>query len=145
MQIYKLTSSQTDKVYVGKTNLKLNRRFQYHKSDYKSWSEGRRQFKSSYFLTEYEDCKIEIIETTNNSLREIYWIQKLNTCNFEHNGDDYFIGKVKDRGCKLGFIYRFEITRNKKLIIEKTSTDKQFLKNFRDKWIKNNQHLFIEK
>jgi len=143
MIIYKLTSSQTDQVYVGKCK-SLKDRFKSHKCDYKSWLEGRRDFRSSYFLTEYDDVKIELIEETKNSLREIYWIQKLNTVNYDNNGDDYFICKVKDKNCKLGFLYRFEIKRNKKRIIEKKSTDKQFILKYRDEWIKNNPQVFME-
>jgi hypothetical protein len=36
-KIYKLTSSQTDKVYIGSTIRSLNVRFSNHKSHYKSW------------------------------------------------------------------------------------------------------------
>jgi len=144
MQIYKLTSSQTDQVYVGKTKDTLNRRFQIHKDDYKLWLDGRREFRSSYFLTEYEDVKIELIEETNNSLREVYWIQKLNCCNFDFNGDDFFIYKSKHKRTKLRFIYTFEIKRNKKLIVQKRSIDIEYLRKFRDEWLKNNQYLFIE-
>tara|TARA_R110002153_G_scaffold131153_1_gene280097 strand:+ start:75 stop:512 length:438 start_codon:yes stop_codon:yes gene_type:complete len=145
MYIYKLTSSQTDLVYVGKTNQTLKRRFKNHKDDYNGWLEGRRDFRSSYFLTEYEDVKIELIEETNNSLREVYWIQKLNTVNYDHNGDDYFIHERKDKSCTLGFTYNFEIIRNNKNIVQKRSTDLEYLKEFRDEYIKNNQQVFMEK
>ena len=142
MYIYKLTSSQTDQVYVGKCK-SLKDRFKSHKCDYKSWLEGRRDFRSSYFLTEYDDVKIEFIEETKNSLREIYWIQKLNTVNYDNNGDDYFICKVKHPGTKTGFIYGFKIQRNEKKIVQKYSTDLEYLKEFRDEWIKNNPQVFI--
>jgi len=144
MKIYKLTSLQTDKIYVGKTTLTLKERFGKHKCDYKLWLDGRRQFKSSYFLTEYEDVKIELIEETNNSLREIYWIQKLNCCNFDFNGDDLFIYQVKCKKMKLGYFYRFQITRNNKPIVWKRSVDKEYLKKYRDNWIENNPQVFIE-
>tara|TARA_R110001592_G_scaffold145484_1_gene369120 strand:+ start:64 stop:495 length:432 start_codon:yes stop_codon:yes gene_type:complete len=143
MQIYKLTSSQTDLVYVGKTIETLEERFRNHKDDYKLWLEGRREFKSSYFLTEYEDVKIEFIEETKNSLREVYWIQKLNTCNFQHNGNNYFIYKHKHKRTKTGFIYVFKIGRNKKKIVEKKSIDLEYLKTYRDEFIKNNPEVFM--
>ena len=114
MQIYKLTSNKTNQVYVGKTDQTLKKRFQIHKDDYNGWFKGRRDFCSSYFIMEFEDVKIELIEETKNSLREIYWIQKLNTCNFDHNGEDYFIHKHANKECKQGFRYVFEIRRNKK-------------------------------
>ena len=144
MIIYKLTSSQTDDIYVGKTKQTLEERFKDHKDDYTGWLDGRRPFKSSYFLMEYQDVKIELIEETNNSLREIYWIRKLNSCNFEHNGDDYFIYKIKDTRCKLGYTYRFKIQRNKKWIVQKRSIDLEYLKTYRDEFIKNNPEVFME-
>ena len=143
MQIYKLSSLQTNQVYVGKTN-NLKDRFQCHKDHYKNWLNGTHEFCSSYFLMEYDDCKIEFIEGTNNSLREIHWIRELNTVNFEHNGDDYFIYKEKDKKCTLGFIYVFEIQRNKKRIVQKYSVNKEVVIKFRDEWIKNNPQVFIE-
>ena len=85
---------------------------------------------------------MEFIEETNNSLREIYWIRKLNTCNFDYNGDDYFICKQKDKCMKLGFRYCFQFKRKKKRLVNKTSADKEFLKKFRDEWIKDNPQLF---
>tara|TARA_R110000772_G_scaffold149869_4_gene260583 strand:+ start:508 stop:939 length:432 start_codon:yes stop_codon:yes gene_type:complete len=141
MKIYKLTSNQTDQVYVGKTK-DMSRRFTKHKSDYKLWLDDRYIFSSSYFISQYDDVKMEYIEETNNSLREVYWIQKLNTCNFQHNGDDYFIHKLKDKKMRLGFKYCFEIKRNNKRIVAKYSKDLEFLKKFRDEWIKDNQQIF---
>ena len=143
MQIYKLTSSQTNQVYVGKTKDTLKERLKEHKSDYRRWLNGTHTFCSSYFIIEYDDCKIELIEKTNNSLREIHWIQKLNTCNFNFNGD-YFITEHKNKRYKQGFIYIFQIERNKTRLIEKRSTNKEYLIKVRDEWIKNNQHVFIE-
>ena len=144
MKIYKLTSSQTDQVYVGKTTQTLKDRFYSHKSDYNRWLNGLGDFKSSYFLTEYDDAKIELIEETNNSLREIYWIQKLNTVNLDFNGPNFFIYKQKKKDCRLGFIYIFVITRNKKPIIQKRSVDLEYLKEFRDNWLRNNPTIFLE-
>ena len=142
MIIYKLTSSKTDQVYVGKT-VNLENRLKCHLNDYKQWLNGKHHFISSYFMLDYDDVKIEAIEKTNNSLREIYWLRKLNSCNFEFNGPNYFIYQLKDKKMKLGFIYVFEI-RRKKRIVQKRSSNLEFLKKFRDDFIKNNQYLFIE-
>ena len=144
MQIYKLTSSQTDLVYVGKTKQTLEKRFQDHKDHYIGWLDGKSEFRSSYFLTEYDDFKIELIEETKNSLREIHWILKLNSCNFEFNSEDYFIYEHKDKCCKQGFRYVFKIMRNRKFIIQKSSIDLEYLKTYRDEFIKNNPEVFIE-
>ena len=144
MIIYKLTSSQTDQVYVGKTKQKLYDRFSKHKNKYNYWLNDKGQFKSSFFLIEYDDCKIELIEETKNSLREIYWIRKLDSCNFDFNGDDYFICKEKRKDSKQGFVYKFAIQRNKKRIVRKTSVNKEVVIKFRDDFLKNNQNLFME-
>tara|TARA_R110002153_G_scaffold24682_4_gene78615 strand:- start:1240 stop:1680 length:441 start_codon:yes stop_codon:yes gene_type:complete len=144
MKIYKLTSAQSDEVYVGKTNKTLDERFCKHFCEYKRWLKGIGKFNSSYFLTEYDDVKIELIEENNNSLKEIYWIRQLNSCNFYFNGPDYFIYKQQAKDCLHGFIYVFEIRRNNKRLVGKKSVDLDYLRKFRNEWIKNNEHLFIE-
>ena len=146
MIIYKLTSSKTDQVYVGKTVQKLNCRLNGHTSDYYCWLKDTKDnhFCSSYFIAEYDDVKIEEIEETNNSLREIYWIRKLNCCNFEFNGDNYFIYKHFDKKLRLGYRWLFKIILKHKKIVYKYSHDLNYLIKFRDNWLENNQYLFIE-
>jgi hypothetical protein len=61
-KIYKLTSSQTDKVYIGSTIRSLNDRFSNHKSHYKSWLKSQMHKITSYDLLQYEDVKIELIK-----------------------------------------------------------------------------------
>jgi len=61
-KIYKLTSSQTDKVYIGSTITSLNVRFSNHKSHYKSWLKSKMDKITSYDLLQYEDVKIELIK-----------------------------------------------------------------------------------
>jgi len=61
-KIYKLTSSQTDKVYIGSTITSLNNRFSNHKSHYKSWLKSQMDKITSYDLLQYEDVKIELIK-----------------------------------------------------------------------------------
>ena len=142
MIIYKLTTKQSNQVYVGKT-VDLTSRFNNHKSDYRCWLNGKRDFKSSYFISKFDDVKIEKIEETNNSLREVFWIQKLDCCNFQHNDDSYFIYKLKDKNTRKGFIYSFQVMRGGKKIIRKTSTNIEWLKKFRDDWIEKNPHIFM--
>ena len=61
-KIYKLTSSQTDKVYIGSTICPLKERFRLHKKDYKRWLKGQHNKITSYDLLKYDDCKIELIK-----------------------------------------------------------------------------------
>ena len=61
-KIYKLTSSQTDKVYIGSTIKSLNARFSDHKCDYKRWLKSQMHNISSYDLLQFADVKIELIK-----------------------------------------------------------------------------------
>jgi hypothetical protein len=61
-KIYKLTSSYTDKVYIGSTINSLNNRFSVHKCDYKSWLKSQRNKITSYDLLQFADVKIELIK-----------------------------------------------------------------------------------
>ena len=82
-KIYKITSEQTDNVYIGSTIQKLNRRFTGHKTDYKNGHN-----KSSKEIVKYDDARIELIENypcnSNKELhtRERYYIENTpNTVN----------------------------------------------------------------
>ena len=57
-KIYKITSPSTDKIYIGSTTQPLNRRFDEHKSYYKTSS----VVQSSNKMLQYTDCVIELIE-----------------------------------------------------------------------------------
>jgi len=143
MKIYKLTSKKTNEIYIGKTTKTLKRRFREHKNDYKCWLHGINKFKSSYFLTEYDDVNIELIEETNNSLREIYWIHVSNCCNFDYNGEHFLITKCNNKECRQGFAWQFSVQKDKKRIVNKTSVDLDFLIEYRDNWLKLNEDLFL--
>lgn len=52
-KIYKITSKQTDKIYIGSTTMTLQKRFNSHKGNKKC---------SSKSILEYDDCIIELIE-----------------------------------------------------------------------------------
>jgi adenylate kinase family enzyme len=58
-KIYKLTSSQTDKVYIGSTIKSLDVRFSNHKYDYKR---RNNKYITSCDLLQYDDVKIELIK-----------------------------------------------------------------------------------
>ena len=55
-KIYKITSKQTDKIYVGSTIQTLDERMKHHKTDMK------RFYVSSAEILKYDDCIIELIE-----------------------------------------------------------------------------------
>ena len=76
--IYKIINDINDKVYVGKTDFSLTKRFKEHCQDaFKSRSQNRPLYLA---MQKYgiEHFKIELIEETDNpEEREIYWIEHL--------------------------------------------------------------------
>ena len=57
-KIYKLTSEQTPKVYIGSTKLNLNTRFILHKTKYKN----KVKYITANEILQYDDCKIELVK-----------------------------------------------------------------------------------
>ena len=82
MRIYKITSPNTDLVYVGKTTQELHRRGGRHETAYKAWLAGTRPaWCSSYKVLEHGNASIELIEETDDATREGFWIQEMGACN----------------------------------------------------------------
>ena len=81
MKIYKITSPNTELVYVGMTTKTLKRRLQGHRSSAKMYSRGVPKYCSSFKVLDCGDAVIELIEETDDARREAYWIAELNTCN----------------------------------------------------------------
>lgn len=96
-KIYKITSKQTDKIYVGSTIQTLNKRFISHKTRYKC---GNHHNMASCEILKYDDAIIELIEDypceskTELEKREQHYmdlykdiiVNKQNTTRFcEHN------------------------------------------------------------
>ena len=83
MLIYKITSPNTDLVYVGKTIRTLKWRFDHHHSHYKRWLVGKPKISNcgSFKVLEHGDATIELIEKTDDASREYHWIRELNACN----------------------------------------------------------------
>ena len=77
--IYKITSQQTPKIYIGSTCLNINIRFALHLSQYRRYNQGNGNYCSSYEILEYNDATISIVENypCNSSSqlreREKYW------------------------------------------------------------------------
>ena len=81
--IYKITNDINNKIYIGKTNFSIEKRFQEHIHDSKQYYENRPLYKA---MNKYgiEHFHIEQIEETNTPEdREIYWI---NYYDSYHNG-----------------------------------------------------------
>ena len=82
-KIYKITSKQTDQVYVGSTTLTLPERYSGHKSGYKN----KRDYLTAFEILQFDDAIIELIQlypTTSSyflRVRERYWIEALNSVN----------------------------------------------------------------
>lgn len=82
--IYKITNDINGKIYIGKTNYSLKRRFQQHCNDA---TKNRCQHRPLYrAMNKYgkEHFHIELLEETDNpETREIFWISQYNAY---HNG-----------------------------------------------------------
>ena len=63
--IYKITSDQTDDIYIGSTEETLEIRLMNHKSDYKRWLDGNHKYLTSYEILKYDDCKITLLESSD--------------------------------------------------------------------------------
>ena len=79
-RIYKLTSQQTPKIYIGSTKLSLNTRFILHKTKFKN----QVKYITANEILQYPDCNIELIEECNMTKDELkrkegYYI-KQNDC-----------------------------------------------------------------
>jgi hypothetical protein len=83
-KIYKISSSQTDLIYIGSTSLTLEKRMTYHRGGYNRWKKQASKITtvSSYDILDYGDAVISLIEdyptNTQSELRarEQYWIQQ---------------------------------------------------------------------
>ena len=62
-RIYKLTSKQSEKFYIGSTIKTLHDRFKSHKTDYKNYLCDKKYYMTSFEILKYDDCVIELIQT----------------------------------------------------------------------------------
>ena len=81
-RIYKITSINTDKIYIGSTTKKLTARLRSHEYDYKKFKNGKYSYVKSYDILEKKEYKIQLLEKieyeTKTELlkREGYYILK---------------------------------------------------------------------
>ena len=90
MSIYKITNSENDFVYVGKSESSLDIRLRRHELDYGGWLYRgcRKYYLSSFELFRFNDYKIELVETVDEgdlSCREVYHINAIPCINIVHN------------------------------------------------------------
>jgi hypothetical protein len=86
-KIYKIVSSQTDKVYIGSTVQSLAKRIGGHRCDYKKYLNGNCRKISSFEIIYFDDAKIYLIEEykceSKNELErgERHYIESMVCCN----------------------------------------------------------------
>ena len=80
-KIYKISSPQTDKIYIGSTCKELYERLSKHKNHYRDYLNGKQKYITSYEIIKFSDCIIELIEKVNCDnkkdllIREGYYIR----------------------------------------------------------------------
>ncbi len=88
MIVYKITNNKNEKVYVGSTNYSLENRMIRHKSLNKKGTKKSKLYLAFKELG-FENFKAEIIEKCSTkeelSIKEIYWIGKLNSMEEGYN------------------------------------------------------------
>ncbi len=62
INFYKITSANTDKVYVGSTEKDINSRLQIHETHYRLFKDGKFNYVTSFEILECKDYKIELLE-----------------------------------------------------------------------------------
>ena len=85
--IYKIYNDINDKIYIGKTNYLLEKRFQEHIRDSKKNQENRPLYNAMnkygvehFKIEQIEECDIQIVDE-----REKYWIEFLQTFKYGYN------------------------------------------------------------
>ena len=61
-KIYTIRSHLTDEIYIGSTTQPLTKRLSKHKSDYKIWKNGKRNYVTSFKIIDFGDAYIELLE-----------------------------------------------------------------------------------
>lgn len=84
--IYKIINDINNKIYVGKTDFSIEKRFQEHCRDCQKNFNEKRPLYSAMRKYGVEHFHIELVEETDYpEEREIYWIEQLDTYNNRYN------------------------------------------------------------
>ena len=85
--IYKIYNDINDKIYIGKTNYSLEKRFQEHIRDSRKNQENRPLYNAMnkygvehFKIEQIEECDIQVVDE-----REKYWIEFLQTFKYGYN------------------------------------------------------------
>ena len=69
-KIYKISSPQCEKFYIGSTTETLNRRLSKHKADYTGYIKGNRMNVTSFEIVKFDDAIIELIKNVKCESRK---------------------------------------------------------------------------
>ena len=75
-RIYKISSSLTDKIYIGSTCQALSQRMAGHMKDYKCYMNGKSNYVSSYDIIKLGDAYISLIQEYNLNNRQQLFIKE---------------------------------------------------------------------
>ena len=101
--IYKITNKINNKIYIGKTEFSIEKRWAEHCRDSKKKEEKNRPLYRAFNKYGIENFKIELIEETNNpEEKEKYWIEYYGSFK---NGYNATMGGDGKRYCDYDLIY----------------------------------------
>ncbi len=83
-RIYKLSSPQSDKMYIGSTTKTLKRRLVQHKGDYRSYLKEQTNYRSSFELIKCDDCYIELIKEVCCTKKQLLILEGEETNKYEN-------------------------------------------------------------
>ena len=133
-KIYKISSPQCDKFYIGSTIQNLSSRFNLHKCLYKSFIQNKKtNYNSSFNVIKFDDAEISLIESVKcNNRKEL---QKIEGMHIKKNHDKIFNISIAGRTMKEYY------NDNKSTIDE---YQKNYQKNYYEKY-KNRFQLYYQK
>lgn len=135
-RVYKLVSSQTDKVYIGSTCQKyLSSRLSQHKTDYKNFLKGKYGNVSSFEIVKYDDCKIVLIQSypdcKNNMEQRMHEQDWIDIYDCVNKYKSYVsLEQRKERDCKSQKEWR---KNNKEYIKECYEENKEYYQEYYEK------------
>ena len=120
--IYQIINDINNKIYVGKTEISLERRFYLHCKDAQTERCKNRPLYNAMNKYGFEHFHIEELEKTDSpDEREQYWIEKLNTY---YNGYNATLGGDGKRRLDYDkIIERYRVLGNQKLVAEELGID----------------------
>ena len=125
--IYKITNDVNNKIYIGKTEFSIEKRFKEHCKDAFRERNEKRPLYSAMKKYGIEHFHIELIEETDNpEERETYWIEKLGSFKYGYNAT---IGGDGKRYADYDLIYTlWQEGLNNQEICAKLKYDKETVK-----------------